>query len=432
MSLTQALARLIVQSAPDKTARERAREGVKDLLAVTLPVHSGTLADPGLIALRRIWPGEDPQTRALLGGYCAHALDFDDFHADFRGHPGAAILPALFALVQTLPGLSTERFLDALVIGVETAGRLGLAIGQGHYLRGFHNTGTLGTLAASAAAARLCRVDEATAVTVLSLATSQAAGLRVQFGSTAKPLHAGLAARGAVTALELAVAGIDAGSPDALEAFITAYGDKESRPAALTDGWGAPWRIVTPGLEYKNWPTCSGTHAAAVAALQLRERGALPTDIDHITVAFPPGGDVATAIHQPKTGIEARFSLEYVIAHCLLHGEPRIADFSLQPLAPDTLALAARVTRTPDLNAPPDALNPSARFHEVTLFLRNGEILRQRITRQQTLARGVNVEEKLRRSLSPLPIAAQQRWLRLSELTNDAGLQELAEALRLR
>lgn len=429
MSLTRALARLIVHSAPDNNARETARKGIKDFLAVTLPVISGALSDPGLTALRRIWPGADPQTQALLGGYCAHALDFDDFHADFRGHPGTVILPTLFALARTLPGLTTERFLDALAIGVETAGRLGLAIGQGHYLRGFHNTGTLGTLAASAAAARLCRVDEATTITVLSLATSQTAGLRVQFGSTAKPLHAGLAARGAVTALELAKAGIDAGRGDALAAFIAAYGDNDSCPARLTEDWGEPWRIVSPGLEYKNWPTCSGTHAAALAALQLRDR-VLTIDIDHITVAFPPGGDVATAIRQPQTGIEARFSLEYVIAHCLLHGEPRIADFSNEPLKQETAALAARVIRTPDLSAPPDALNPSARFHEVTIYLRGGEILRQRVTRQQTLAQGVDIEEKLRSSLSSLPAEAQQRWLRLSGLTNDAGLHELAEALK--
>lgn len=432
MNDTRMLARLIVQSAPGNSARERARESVKDFLAVTLPVLSGALADPNLIALRRIWPGADPQTQALLCGYCAHALDFDDFHADFRGHPGAVILPALFALARTLPDLTTTRFLDALVIGVETAGRLGMAIGQGHYLRGFHNTGTLGTLAACAAVIRLCAVDDVTAATALSLATSQAAGLRVQFGSTAKPLHAGLAARGAVTALALAEAGIDAGSGDALSAFMQACGDSNSRPSLLTEGWGMPWRIVTPGLEYKNWPTCSGTHAAALAALQLRDSGLLPADIEHISVAFPPGGDVATAIRQPKTGIEARFSLEYVIAHCLLHGEPRVADFSIQPLDPDTSALATRVTRIPDLNAPPDALNPSARFHEVTIHLRGGEILRQRITRQQTLAPGVNVEEKLRRSLSSFPIEVQQRWLQLSELTNDVGLHQLAEALRLR
>lgn len=426
------LARLIVQSAPDNSARDRARESVKDFLAVTIPVLSGALADPGLAALRRIWPGEDAQTQALLCGYCAHALDFDDFHADFRGHPSAVILPALFTLARTLPDLTTARFLDALVIGVETAGRLGLAIGQGHYLRGFHNTGTLGTLAASAAAIRLLAVDEATAVTALSLATSQAAGLRVQFGSTAKPLHAGFAARGAVTALALATAGIDAGSGDALAAFIEACGDNDSRPTALTESWGVPWRIVTPGLEYKNWPTCSGTHAAALAALDLREHGLSPGDIEHIQVAFPPGGDVATAIRQPRTGIEARFSLEYVIAHCLLHGEPRIADFSSRPLNPETAALAARVTRTPDLNAPADALNPAARFHEVTIYLHSGEILRQRITRQQTLAKGVNVGEKLHSSLSALPDEAQQHWITLSAMENDAALHALAEALLLR
>lgn len=441
MSQSSALARLIAQSAPDSDARRCAREGLRDLLAVTVPVLSGAITDPGLAALRRIWPGEDPQTQALLTGYSAHALDFDDFHADFRGHPGAVILPALFAAARTLPDITRERFLDALAIGVETAGRLGLAVGQGHYLRGFHNTGTLGTLAAAAAVARLAGLDENGVLTVLSLATSQAAGLRVQFGSTTKPLHAGLAARAAVTALQLAQAGIDAGTDGALEAFLQAYGDSHSSAEALTAGWGAPWRIVTPGLEAKAWPTCSGTHGAALAALRLREQwqsetgrpsDALAEDIETITVAFPPGGDVATSVYQPRTGIEARFSLEYVIAHSLLHGEPRIADFSTLPLNPQTSALAERVVRTPDPTAPPDALNPSARFHTLTLFLRDGSTRSQRVTRQQTLAHGVDMDAKLRQCLATLNAPEQARWLRLSQLEDNAALDELLEALRLR
>jgi hypothetical protein len=105
-------------------------------------VVNGTLPDATRETIRAIWPGDDPQSRALRLGYCGHALDFDDFHPDFRGHPGTVILPTLLALGTQTP----LHLLDAFVVGVEMAGRLGLAVGGGHYVQGFHNTSTLGLL----------------------------------------------------------------------------------------------------------------------------------------------------------------------------------------------------------------------------------------------------------------------------------------------
>jgi len=138
MTLTAELSHLILSTQPSAEAREKARQGVQDFIAVTWPVLQGHVTDSGLPALRRVYNQNDARSKALLFGYAGHALDFDDFHADFRGHPSTVILPALFALTNETTS-TAEQFLDAYVIGVEVAGRLGLAAGQQHYTQGFHN-----------------------------------------------------------------------------------------------------------------------------------------------------------------------------------------------------------------------------------------------------------------------------------------------------
>lgn len=431
--LTAEVARLIASSEPDEAAREQARQGVLDFFAVALPVVNGSLPDATRETVRAVWPGDDPQSRALRLGYCGHALDFDDFHPDFRGHPGTVILPTLLALDSDDP----QRLLDAFVVGVETAGRLGLAVGSGHYLQGFHSTSTLGVIAAAAAGARLMGATTTQTATILAIAATQSAGLRVQFGSDIKPLHAGLAARAAVSAVQLALHGVKASTAGALESFLNAYSPSTQEPQKLTQAWGLPWRIITPGLEFKPWPTCSGTHGAALAALRLhhqwRATGKKPDDliqaIEHIDIAFPPGGDVAAFVRKPTTGTEARFSLEYVIAECLRRGELALHRFDARSVDPRSAELAARVTRSEDLSAPPDAQNPGARFHRLTLRLHNGELLISHITRQALLAQGVDLNEKLHRCLPDADEPTRDRWLKQTRLQTVEDLQAIRDLL---
>ncbi|EIY5142280.1 MmgE/PrpD family protein, partial [Klebsiella variicola] len=106
MTLTPSLAKLIVSSSPSPAAHEAAREGLLDFLAVTLPVLRGDFPDAGLNSLHQVYRADDPPTRALLLGYVGHALDFDDFHPDFRGHPSVVILPALLALASQRPDIN--------------------------------------------------------------------------------------------------------------------------------------------------------------------------------------------------------------------------------------------------------------------------------------------------------------------------------------
>lgn len=437
MTLSDTLADCLLHRQPDALARHHARRGVWDFIAACWPVLAGRVTDSGLPHLRQLYPADNPSAKALLLGYAGHALDYDDFHANFHGHPSTVILPALFAWCEWRGDFPLPTFLDAYISGVEMAGRLGLAVTSQHYLSGHHNTATLGTLAATAALARLSGATVQQTKVALGIAATQASGLRAQFGSQVKALHAGWAAERAVQAVRLALAGFEGQQQGVIDAFLQIASGGQAKTSALTEHWGAPWRITTPGLEFKPFAVCSGTHSAAEAARTLRQQGLAQGDnlqpwlasLRRIEIAFPPGGDIAASIRQPTNGIEARFSLEYVTAAMLIYGELRLSDFAEGPVDPQIMALAARVARCPDLSAPPDAVDPTQRFHQVTLVHDNGATQVARRTRRQSLAEPVDVAQKLAQALQSEPTAVRETLLRDCALTDDRQLQRLTEAL---
>jgi 2-methylcitrate dehydratase PrpD len=414
--ITQYLARQIATTLPDDAARQSMSHGLMDYFACTLPVSWGGVPDRDLRLLRQQFPPHSLENQALRLGYCSHALDFDDFHPGFRGHPSAVIFSTLLPLLAGRD-LSLSHLLDAAVIGIEVAGRLGLAAGSEHYQRGFHNSSTLGCVAAVAAAARLLALDEERIAIALGLAATQAAGLRSQFGTNAKPLHVGLAARNAVSALALARSGFQGQSSGVMEDFLRAHGGESAHPEMLLEPWSSPLRVLRPGLEFKSYATCSGTHSAIEAALDLRrklqQRFAAPDIwlplLQRIVVSFPPGADIATSVRSPENGLQARFSLEYVIADALLHGQIALAHYLDAAVDERISQLAGKVSRQADSSAPDDALHPEARFHQLDLFLAGGEVLTQRESRAQTVARPLDIPAKLRQQLSVVtPLDAEQ------------------------
>lgn len=435
-TLTAQLAHTLLTVHPDASERDRAREGMMDYLACVIPVLYGSVIDSGLEPLIRTFPAShSTENLALQLGYISHALDFDDYHPAFRGHPTTVVLSALLALGKTLPEVGVDTFLDAYIVGVELAGRLGKAIGTRHYSAGFHSTATLGTLAATGAVCRLLKLTERSTQIALGLAATQAAGLRSQFGSAAKPLHAGLAARSAVNSALLAQAGFG-GQPDGvLQNFLQLFGFDVAQPELLLAGWGSPWRIVEPGLEFKRYPTCGGTHSAAEAAFELRRqlqaRGteAIAVAIDRIEVSFPPGADTAPNIVAPKNGVEARFSLEYVIADALLNGSVALENYTEAPVKTDIATLASRVSRHPDTRVPADELDPDRRFHRVTLFLHGGQTLSHCVTRLDTAAAFTDVAAKLHYSLRAMPAALAAGVFNDAQLRNDSALHRLISLL---
>lgn len=266
---------------------------------------------------------------AFLNGTAGHALDFDDVADELKGHPSVVLVSALLALAQA-SGRTGREFLEAYVIGFETACAIasGLPV-EAHYRKGWHATSTVGVLAAAAAAGRLLGLDEARMRNALGIAASMASGSRQNFGTMTKPLHAGLAARDALIAARLAANGFTADQAQ-LEGplgFFNQYGTDPDL-SSVHNALARPEVLLTQGVSVKKYPCCYGTHRTADATLALYARGIRGADVRSVLVNVEPGGLQATIHHRPATGLQGKFSNEYVVAACLLDGAVKLSTFT--------------------------------------------------------------------------------------------------------
>lgn len=265
---------------------------------------------------------------ALYNGAVAHALDYDDTNHPGYAHVGAALVPAMFA-VSSATQTTGRDLVTAFILGLEVIGKLGRALNPAHLKQGWHPTATFGALAAAITAGRLLRLDEQQMVMALGIAAAAAGGWRANFGTMAKPLQAGYAARNGALAALLAREGVDA-TEAALE---HRYGYCN----VLTPGgcdftqlqrWGEPLEILTDyGIALKPYPSCGATHAAIEAALNLYQQ------IDGAPIRAVRAGVSELAFEPliyvvPKTPLEGKFSLHYCIAAALVDGAVNIATFT--------------------------------------------------------------------------------------------------------
>lgn len=397
---TLKLAEAIISSTPSKTALAAAERGIIDYLAAAFQSRHESEAMNLLHFIKlegghtkRLLIGQDcagtSAQSALFNGFLCHLLDYDDVHAEVRGHPSSVIISSLIAAASE--HTSGLRFLSAYIVGVELMARLGQALHPYHYLKGWHNTGTLGVVAATGAIAYLWEVDTLSTARMLSMAATQASGLRLQFGTPIKPLHAGIAARNAIYSAEWVKAGLVSHS-DFLQddiGFLSIYGsgevigqqEQKVKPQQLYRDWGQPWRIVTPGLWFKKYPFCSAACHGAEAASKLHEQYKLtPEQILNVSVIFPSGGDAALIHRHPQTGEQGRFSIEYVV-WLALTGQPLdFSSFTTEPIEAKLLEQLVRVNRVYDdqIQPLPDAM-PQGRFTIVEVELVGGGKLSYRV-----------------------------------------------------
>ena len=324
-----------------REAPEQAAKAIADTFAVILAGSASDVAEPllryagagperGPVPLLGTGLAAAPETAALVNGTFGHGLDYDDVLSIMPAHPSVVILAAVLA---SLDGqrVGGRALIEAYVLGVEVGGKIGLAMTQGHYRRGFHATGTLALFSAAAALAKLHRLDVAATRQLFGIAASTSSGLRRNFGTMTKPLHSGLAARSALTALRLAQAGFTA-APDILEApsgFFSTYGVEESDPEVAVRGLGRPFVITDPGLALKKFPCCYATHRAMDGLLRLRSKlGFDAGSVEKITCKMPPGGMRVLTYPRPVTGLEGKFSLPYTLAAGALDGRYALDSFT--------------------------------------------------------------------------------------------------------
>ncbi|MBL8340942.1 MAG: MmgE/PrpD family protein [Rubrivivax sp.] len=262
----------------------------------------------------------DIASAALVNGIASHTFDFDDTHLKTIIHPGGPVASALLALAE-LKGeaVNGRGLVDALVLGIDVACRVGNAVYPEHYDRGWHITGSTGMLGAAAGCARLLGLSEQQATMALGIAASQPVGLREQFGSMTKPLHPGAAARAGLMAALMAQHGFTA-SPRALEA-----------PRGLMQVFSTKcdWREIGGEIgsrfeisfnTYKPFACGIVIHPSIEACVQLRAQGISAADIERIELKVHSLVLELTGNKEPADGLQAKFSVYHGCAAGLVFG----------------------------------------------------------------------------------------------------------------
>jgi 2-methylcitrate dehydratase PrpD len=297
---------------------------------------------------------------ALVNGTSGHALDWDDTQlatsADrifgLLTHPTVPPLVAALAVGETRRA-SGSQVLEAFLTGFEVECKIAEAIHPNHYKKGFHSSGTIGTFGAMVAAAKLLGLGSEALGHALSIASSMASGIRVNFGTMTKPLHVGRAAQNGVLAAELAQRGLTGGR-DGLDppwGFFQVFSHGEGFDIARISGkLGNPQAIVWPGVSIKPYPCGVLGHPTMDAMRRLViAHDVKPEQITRIRVRA--GSNILNPLRYPiaHNELEAKFCPAFMVSAIALRRKAGIHEFNdaFVQSAP-VQALMAKVDRVPD------------------------------------------------------------------------------------
>jgi len=247
-----------------------------------------------------------PANAALANGVAAHTLDYDHF-----GHQSAVMVPCVLAAGES-KGVNGRKLIEAYIVGVEVSATLAKGMGKEAQELGLHPAGVCGSLGAAAAAARIFGLTREQIQVALGIAASLTAGLSQNFGTMVKPLHLGNAARNGIMAAELASMGFT-GNPNIFDqqgGFFSALKEEET-----SEKLGKTFRFLQPGIAFKAYPCPYSSQRAVDAIIKIAERHNVRTDdVIEITCAAAPKIFRVLIHHRPTTSLEAKFSLEYLLA----------------------------------------------------------------------------------------------------------------------
>lgn len=340
MHLTEKLAAQVANIRyPDvpQEAVEKAKQCILDCVGVTVAGAADSIREPVMQYLDTI--GGEPSATvigiggktsvtnaALANGIFSHVLDYDDTNQIFIGHASAVTVPAILALAEKF-GAAGEDIISAYMAGTEVQWRLGEALVSNgdHYINGWHSTGTVGAFGAAAAAAKLIGLDVEATSRALAIVASEAGGFQEQFGTHCKSFHAGRANEVGVRAALLARGGFT-GAKSALEGkvgYLKLIAQKYD--ISKLDNFAKPWGILETsfgrGINLKANPVCA-SGVGSIEGMQglVEEHGVKPEDIESIDCGVRPTALNILMHHDPKSGLEAKFSVEYWMAAVLLDG----------------------------------------------------------------------------------------------------------------
>lgn len=314
-----------------------------------------------------------PSDAILVNGAAGHALDFDDVNRTMHGHPTVAVLPAVLTAA-VVEGRSLEDALRSFVIGYEVACRVGEMTGDAHYDSGWHATATIGTFGAAAGVCHLLGLDAERTAHALGIATTLASGLKAQFGTMGKPLHAGRAAQNGTRAARWAARGF-VSRPDGLEC-VQGFWETQGPDAAPYDmSWAPGNRFLIENNLFKYHAACYMTHSSIEASRSLRARhGVDPAQVQAVRLKVSEGSLRMCNIPEPETGLQVKFSLRHTAALALAGHDTGAVESFTDAVANDPGLVALRRRVAVD---PVKVDRAQASRAEVTIELDDGRVLHE-------------------------------------------------------
>ncbi len=365
-SVTQQLAEWIAEASYDdlpEVGIRRVEERFIDSLGVQF---AGLSVSTGQIITKWVRSqGGTPESTVVGGGFkstaslatlvnatAGHALEFDDI-ATFSGHYANPLTAATLAVGEKLDASGRDVIL-AWMIGWEVICQTAKPCMDGPrntlLWSGWFNQGFQPVLGVAAATAKLIGLDVSQTRMALGNAASAMAGVLKNRGSDTKSFTAGSAAMHGIMAAELAGLGFTANEDiiDGDDGVARLLGREVGDPEKVLDGIGS-WDMATRGSTMRLHASCGAGHWGQDALQQLlRRRPTDPDDIESIEVRLPAFLMPMLPYHQPRTGLEAKYSIEYDLATIALDGRAGLHQYSDEAVnRPAAQELLTRVRYVP-------------------------------------------------------------------------------------
>jgi 2-methylcitrate dehydratase PrpD len=278
-----------------------------------------------------------PSFAALVNGTSGHADDYDDTqlassHDRTYGlltHPTIPVLASTLAIGEQV-SCSGLEFINAFISGFEVECKIAESIYPQHYRKGFHTTGTIGTFGSFTSSSILQGLNEEELRYGLSISSSLASGIRVNFGTMTKPLHAGRAASNGIIASSLGKMRFtaDLNGLDGKWGFYSVMGggyDKEKIIGKL----GNPYSIMVPGATFKMYPCGSLGQPSMDAMLEIvKEHDLSPKDFIEVKLFAGPNILEPLRYTNPVNELQAKFSLQFGLSCILLRRKAGLREYT--------------------------------------------------------------------------------------------------------
>lgn len=328
----------------------------------------------------------DSYHAAMINGISSHFHDYDDVMPSMNGHPSAAVLPVVLALAEEI-GATGEEALIAYITGVEICDVMSIGLNQKdhkHYQRGWHTTSTLGIFGATAAAAKLLKLTKLQLVHAFGIAASESSGLKGNFGTMTKALHAGRAAAKGIFAAKMGQLGYGSNPNimEMVEGFAYATTGELGTEGMINRMKEGTSVFINPGLTMKPYPCCKCNHNAIDAVYNLMKKYQFKAeDVEHIDCFVMPFFIDCLKYPVATTSLEGKFSMSYNLAITLMNERrPKISDFDNAIITDSAVIdLMKRIEMKIDDSIAGGAYANSGWDTKVKIILKDGRVLEVRV-----------------------------------------------------